>query len=93
VPAAYKEQPPAQGLWRVAAPQDAAARGSWWSVFGDPQLDALIRQVDVSNQNLKSFEAAFRAAQAGVAAARAGLFPTVSVGGTAQRSQSGGITG
>jgi outer membrane protein TolC len=62
-------------------------------VFGDPQLDALIRQVDVSNQNLKAFEAAFRAAQAGVSAARAGLFPTLSVGGTAQRSQSGGITG
>jgi NodT family efflux transporter outer membrane factor (OMF) lipoprotein len=93
VPAAYKEQPPAEGAWRPAAPQDAASRGSWWSHYGDPQLDGLIRQVDVSNQNLKSFEAAFRNAQAGVAAARAGLFPTLSVGGSVQRSQIAGITG
>ncbi|MFO1057680.1 MAG: efflux transporter outer membrane subunit [Dongiaceae bacterium] len=93
VPAAYKEQPPAADGWRTAVPQDAAARGSWWSVFGDPQLDALIRQVDVSNENLKAFEAAFRAAQAGVAASRAGLFPTLSLGGSFQRAQSGGISG
>ena len=45
-PAAYKE-----AGWQVARPADAADRGAWWSVFRDPVLDRLERQIDVSNQN------------------------------------------
>jgi hypothetical protein len=36
--------------WQVAAPSDLAARGEWWTLFGDPVLIA--PQVLVSNQNL-----------------------------------------
>jgi NodT family efflux transporter outer membrane factor (OMF) lipoprotein len=71
---AYKEL---QG-WTIAQPQDTAERGAWWSVYHDPELDALVRQVDVSNQTVKQFEAEYRNAVALVQEARANLFPVVS---------------
>jgi NodT family efflux transporter outer membrane factor (OMF) lipoprotein len=86
VPAAYKE---ADG-WRKARPADAVERGAWWSVFRDPVLDRLERQVAVLNQNLKAAEAAFRQAEALVAQSRAGFFPTAQINASAQRSRSPG---
>jgi NodT family efflux transporter outer membrane factor (OMF) lipoprotein len=75
MPASYKEL---QG-WTIAQPQDAANRGPWWTAFGDPELDALERQVNVSNQTVKQFEAQYRNAVALVQEARSGLFPTIGV--------------
>ncbi|HKD76846.1 MAG TPA: RND transporter, partial [Ktedonobacterales bacterium] len=43
--------------WTIAQPQDAADRGAWWSIYRDPLLDSLERQVEVSNQTVKQFEA------------------------------------
>jgi NodT family efflux transporter outer membrane factor (OMF) lipoprotein len=84
-PASYKEI----GGWKPSEPGDLADRGPWWSIYKDPQLDRLEAQVDISNQNLKAAEAAFREASATVAEARAGLFPTVAVAASAQRSGQG----
>src|SRR4030081_1037757 len=50
--------------WKVAQPNDAALRGAWWELFGDPDLNALEQQVDVSNQNLKAAAAQFAQARA-----------------------------
>jgi NodT family efflux transporter outer membrane factor (OMF) lipoprotein len=75
-PDAYKE---AAG-WKVALPQDGAARGPWWEIFGDAQLNALEVQVDVANQNLAVAVAQFEQARALVREARAAYFPTVTVG-------------
>src|SRR6266446_4532543 len=84
VSAAYKEPPPAyfQELegWKVAQPNDAIARGQWWMIFQDPQLNALEEQVDVSNQTLAVAEAQLRGARAAIGVARAALFPTVTAG-------------
>ena len=88
VPAKYKE---AEG-WKSAAPQPAASGEAWWSVFQDPVLDGLERQVEVSNQNLKSAEAAYRTAQAIVGEARAGYFPTLDAGAAALREGNGAGT-
>ena len=90
-PPTFKE---AQG-WIRAQPDDAAPRGDWWSVFGDPVLDNLEKQVVVSNQNLAAAEAAYREAVATVAEDRASLFPTIGATGSATRSMSHGgiITG
>ena len=90
VPAAYKEAAGREVGWQVARPADATERGAWWSVFRDPVLDGLERQIDVSNQNLKSAEAAFREAEAIVTQARAGFFLTAQINASAQRSRSGG---
>jgi NodT family efflux transporter outer membrane factor (OMF) lipoprotein len=86
VPVAYKEE----AGWRQGRPADALDRGAWWSVFGDPVLDGLVRQIDISNQNLKAAEAAFREAEALVTQARAGFFPTALVDASAERSRSRG---
>ncbi|MDR3515462.1 MAG: efflux transporter outer membrane subunit [Azospirillaceae bacterium] len=81
-PAAFKEQ----GPWKPAEPGDLADRGAWWSVYGDPLLDQLEVQIDVSNQNVKQYEAAYRQAAAVVNAAQGSYFPTVSASTSAMRS-------
>jgi NodT family efflux transporter outer membrane factor (OMF) lipoprotein len=62
--------------WKIATPRDHVNRGEWWSVYRDPTLDSLERQIDVSNQTIAAAEAAFRQAAALVQQARAALFPT-----------------
>jgi NodT family efflux transporter outer membrane factor (OMF) lipoprotein len=93
VPPAYKEQAadavPA-GPWKPAEPRDEAPRGKWWEAFGDPRLNALEEQVDISNQNIAQAEATFRAARAAVRGARADFFPTVTTSPSFDRSHSSG---
>jgi NodT family efflux transporter outer membrane factor (OMF) lipoprotein len=93
VPAAYKEAwkpgPTIKG-WREARPHDEIDRGAWWSIYHDPVLDKLERQIDISNQNLKAAEAAFREAETTVAAARAQFFPTAALDASATRARSSG---
>jgi NodT family efflux transporter outer membrane factor (OMF) lipoprotein len=73
--------------WKVAQPQDSALHGKWWEIFGDPQLDALEEQVNISNQNVAAAFANFMAARAIVREARAQYFPTLSVGASATRQR------
>ncbi len=91
-PAAYKEAPPsnfvAAGAWKEAQPSDTADRGKWWTVFQDPLLNSLEEQVEISNQNLKQFEAQYRAARAAIRVTRAGLYPSVTGGAVVTGSQS-----
>ena len=89
-PTAYRELTAAQFKdtdgWKVAAPQDAAIRGKWWELFGDPQLNTLEEQVKVSNQNVAAAYAAFMQARALVREAQAQYWPTLSVGASVTRS-------
>jgi outer membrane protein TolC len=55
-PPAYKEV----ADWKPAQPNEQNLGGNWWTVFQDPQLDALELQVNVSNQDLKAAEAQFQ---------------------------------
>jgi NodT family efflux transporter outer membrane factor (OMF) lipoprotein len=73
VPAQYKEM---KG-WKLSSPRDDFAKGEWWRLFGDRELDLLEAQVSISNQTLKADEANYREALSLIAEARAGLFPTV----------------
>lgn len=86
-PSAFKEAQAGSSTWKVATPSDMKNRGGWWEIFGDPQLDTLEHQVNVSNQSLKVAEANYRQARALVQQARAGYFPTVTVGAAALRSR------
>ena len=81
-PPAYKEVPPD---WKAAQPNDQIARGKWWEIFQDPELNALEERVNVSNQNLKAAEAQFRQARALVRFDRAAYYPTVTAGASAAR--------
>jgi NodT family efflux transporter outer membrane factor (OMF) lipoprotein len=80
-PAAYKE---AQG-WKTAQPRETEPRGPWWTVFNDPQLDALLGQVEVSNQTIKAAEARVREARALTQQAQAAYFPIVTANASATR--------
>ena len=82
--AQYKEM---QG-WREAQPKDQLPRGSWWTVFGDAELDRLMQRVEISNQNIRIADARLRQARAVADQARAGLFPTVTANASATRSKS-----
>lgn len=84
-PPAYKET----GDWVVAQPRDAAPKGKWWEAFQDPVLNGLMVQVEASNQTLRSAEARYTQARAGVAAARSGLYPTIGANAGASRSRQG----
>jgi len=82
-PPAYKEV----GDWKPAQPNDQNLGGTWWTIFKDPQLDALELQVNVSNQNLKAAEAQYRQARAVLRYYRADYYPTVTAGFSATRTR------
>ncbi|WP_439893793.1 AdeC/AdeK/OprM family multidrug efflux complex outer membrane factor (plasmid) [Ralstonia sp. 25C] len=84
VPQQYKEA----GDWKVGTPNDALARGKWWEIFNDPQLNALEEQVAAANQNILVAESQYRQAQALVQQARASFFPTLGANASATRSRS-----
>ena len=73
-PTAFKEAPAG---WTPARPADDQARGPWWRMFGDPDLDTLEDQVTAANQDLKAAVARFDQARALAKVARADLFPTI----------------
>jgi NodT family efflux transporter outer membrane factor (OMF) lipoprotein len=87
-PAAYK----ALEGWKSATPGDLLDRGDWWTLLGDPQLDALIARVNVSNQTIAAAEASYRQARALVREQRASLFPTIDLTGSATRNGGSGST-
>jgi len=82
VPTRFKE---AQG-WKPAEPREAASGSDWWSVYEDPTLDGLEKQIDISNQTLKASEASWREAVALIAEARSQFFPVIGVSATGTRS-------
>lgn len=87
-PEAFKELPAASSdTWRPAAPSDAAPRGPWWSLFGDPRLDDLERRAAESNQSLKQADAQFREAVEVVSANRSNFFPIVTTNPSATRAR------
>ncbi|KRA58384.1 RND transporter [Caulobacter sp. Root655] len=78
--------------WKPATPGDLLDRGDWWTLLGDPRLDALIARVNVSNQTIAAAEANYRQARALVREQRASLFPTLDLTGSATRSGGSGST-
>ena len=86
VPAQYKEM---KG-WKFGAPRDDFAKGDWWKLFHDSELDTLEAQVSISNQTIKADEANYREAQALIAEARAALFPTLTFDPALTRSSGTG---
>ncbi|HVW69304.1 MAG TPA: TolC family protein, partial [Steroidobacteraceae bacterium] len=97
VPAAFKESSPAAyvgadaGAWQPAQPQDAALKGKWWEVYGEPELNALEEQLDINNQNIAQYFQSFMAARAQVSVARASYFPTLTTTPQATRTHTSGV--
>jgi len=83
--AQYKE---AEG-WTQANPSDSLARGAWWELYGDQQLNGLIEKLNSSNQTVAQSEAQFRQAQALVRSARGAFYPSVDLSVGKTRSSQG----
>ncbi len=77
VPVAYKEAT----AFQPARPADGLKRGHWWDVFDDPVLDDLEAHVDGGNPTLAVSLAALDQARGFAVEARAGLYPTLNLGG------------
>lgn len=75
--------------WRQATPSDAIARGAWWEIYGDSQLNALVERLNTSNQTVAQYEAQFRQARALVRSSRAAFLPTLDLTTGKTRSSQG----
>ena len=75
VPTDFKETP---ANWKQAQPSDAIAKGKWWEIYQDPQLNELEEKINVSNQTLKAEQEQFAQARAALRITRSNLFPNVS---------------
>jgi multidrug efflux system outer membrane protein len=82
LPAAFKETGVAAGTvsWKPAEPSEALARGEWWTIFGDAQLNALQERAAAANQSLKAGLARVEQSRALAGLARAERWPRVEVG-------------
>ncbi len=90
VPAKFKEL---KG-WKVATPSDALDRGDWWRIYRDKRLDVLMRQVEISNQNVAVQAAAYEQARALIREAQSALFPMLTGSYSATRTRTGpGVSG
>lgn len=76
--------------WRESAPKDAVAKGEWWSVFHDDDLNALEAQALTANQTLKISLARLEQARATAAIQVATIFPMVSTSPSVQRQRLSG---
>ena len=74
--------------WTQAQPADTAPRGPWWAPFNDPQLDALMAQLQQANLDLRVAEARFRQAEALTRQARAARWPVVGADAGVTRARS-----
>jgi len=66
------------GQWKQAQPSAHLPRGSWWELFGDPELNRLEGLATTNNQQLAVAFANFQQARALVGVARADFFPQIS---------------
>jgi len=87
-PTAWKEPPPAG--WKDASPSDNIAKGNWWEIFGDPQLNGLETQAIEANQSLKAAAERVLEARANLNVARSNLYPFVSANPSVNRTRSSG---
>src|ERR1700678_2487518 len=80
---AYKEG----GAWTQAQPADRLPRDSWWTLYGNAELDSLQTQLIAANPTLAAAFANYAQARALADQARAGLFPTLGLNAGVQRAR------
>ena len=76
--------------WKVASPSAAMLRGPWWTIYHEPELNALEDQLNINNQNIRQYFEQYMAARALIAEARAQFWPTLTAGPSFGRAKSSG---
>jgi len=80
--------------WRTALPgADARVEREWWRAFGDPALDALVRQAQANNGDLKIARARLQEYQARIRVADSARLPALNVSLAPTRARSIGPFG
>jgi NodT family efflux transporter outer membrane factor (OMF) lipoprotein len=79
----YKEASP----WTPARPSDNLPRDTWWTLYGDAELDALQARLIENSPDLAAALAHYQQAKAISDQIRSGLFPTLIGGANAQRAR------
>ncbi len=69
--------PAEAGSWQVAQARVAEPRGDWWSVYNDPQLDALMQQALTDNPNLEIMAARVKQARSQAGVSWSALWPMI----------------
>ena len=90
VPPGFKEASPSSdapvasaagmGAWKAAEPADGAARGAWWTIFGEAKLNSLEDAAQAANPGLAAAAARVKQSRAVQQAASASLFPSLDAG-------------
>jgi NodT family efflux transporter outer membrane factor (OMF) lipoprotein len=75
------------GDWSSAKPADGADRGAWWTIYGNPELNDLEQRCALANQSIAAALHAYEQAHDLVRENRSALFPTVAIGGAANRNR------
>src|ERR1700732_2699428 len=81
--AAYKEI----GPWTQAQPADRLPRDSWWTLYGNAELDGLQKKLIDGSPPLAAALANYAQARALADQARAGLFPSLGLSASATRNR------
>jgi multidrug efflux system outer membrane protein len=82
-PVSYKEA----GNWKKGVPRDDIAKGNWYVVFHDPELNRLEAQAQQANQNLRAAVARVSESRAVARQAEADFYPTLDFSGTGERER------
>ncbi|HUN92809.1 MAG TPA: efflux transporter outer membrane subunit [Burkholderiaceae bacterium] len=83
LPASWRTEAP----WRLAAPADAAIKGEWWALFGDPELDRIERAGLAHSPTIAIAGARLEQARQVVRIDAAALYPQVAAGAGADRAR------
>ena len=76
--------------WREAVPKDALAKGNWWTLFGDAELNQYEERAVANSQTLKAAVARLAQARSFARIAASGLYPQLTSGVSAQRERLSG---
>jgi NodT family efflux transporter outer membrane factor (OMF) lipoprotein len=86
VPVSWQTQAP----FHIADPKDAFPKGTWWTIFGDAELDQYEQRALAANQTLKAATARLDEARAAARITQAGLFPELDAGPSIARQRVSG---
>jgi NodT family efflux transporter outer membrane factor (OMF) lipoprotein len=75
------------GNWQQAKRADDKERGTWWTVYNDAELNTLEGRCTAANSTIAAALHAYEQAHDLVRENKASLYPTVSIGGAANRDR------
>ena len=76
--------------WGEAAPKDSIPKGSWWTLFNDPELNQYEDHAMASNQTLKAAVARLAEARSFARITSSDFYPRLTGGISAQRERLSG---